>query len=74
MKKRLTLLFLVAGLFLAGATFTVKAGDEKCGAKTEKKYDGKKAESKVDKKEDKKCDGKKTEEKTETKSKDAEKK
>jgi len=74
MKKRLSLLLLVTGLFLAGATFTAKAGDEKCGAKTEKKCDGKKAEKKEDKKEDQKCDAKKSEEKTESKSKDTKKK
>ena len=69
MKKKVSLLLLVTGLFLAGATFTAKAGDEKCGQKTEKKCDGKKAE----KKEDKKCDDKKAKEKTEKKSDDAEK-
>ena len=67
MKKKVSLLLLATGLFIAGATFTAKAGDEKCSAKTEKKCDGKKAEAKCDKKtDDKKAEAKKEETSSET--------
>ncbi len=57
MKKRVSILMLATGLFLAGATFTAKAGEEKSEAKKEscqkscsaKKADAKKADSKESK-------------------------